>query len=128
MRCVSVPAHTYTKDSGGSIEIGGKKYSDSTTVYTVSNPNVTATDKQNVIEVTDATLVSTSIGQAVAQRVYDYYLRRNTNKAKIVWDGEMLGDMLTLPNAWGGTNTGNVAKMEIRLSNTVAASCESIGT
>lgn len=125
---VSVTAHTYTQDSSGSIEIGGNKYSDSTTVYTVSNPNVTATDKQNVIEVTDATLVSTSIGQAVAQRVYDYYLRRNTNKAKIVWSGEMLGDMLTLPNAWGGTNTGNVAKMEIRLSNTVAASCESIGT
>lgn len=124
---VSVTAHTYTQDSIGSIEIGGTKYSDNTTVYTVSNPNVTATDKQNVIEVTDATLVSTSIGQSVAQRVYDYYLKRNTNKAKIVWDGERLGDMLTLPNAWGGTNTGNVAKMEIKLSNTVAATCEAIG-
>ena len=97
-------------------------------MYSVTNPNVTASDKQNVIEVTGATLVSTSIGQAVAQRVYDYYLKRNTNKAKIVWDGEWLGDLLTLPNSWGGTNTGHAAKMEIKLSNTVAANVEAIGT
>lgn len=124
----SVTAHTYTQDSNGNVEIDGVKYSDTQTVYSVSNPNVTASDKQNVIEVAGATLVSTSIGQSVAQRVYDYYLNRNTNKAKIVWNGERLGDLLTLPNAWGGTNTGHVAKMEIKLSNTVAANVEAIGT
>ena len=91
------------------------------------NPNVTASDKQNVVEITNATMVSTPIGQAVAQRVYTYYQKRNTNKAKIVWAGERLGDMLTLPNAWGSSNTGHVAKMEIKLSNTVAANCETIG-
>lgn len=125
---VSVTAHTYAPASDGDVEIGGGKYSDTQTVYSVTNPNVTASDKQNVIEVTGATLVSTSIGQAVAQRVYDYYLKRNTNKAKIVWDGERLGDLLTLPNSWGGTNTGHAAKMEIKLSNTVAANVEAIGT
>lgn len=124
---VNVTAHTYTQSENGTIEIGGVKYSDTTTAYSVSNPNVTATDKQNVVEVTDATLVSPDIGQAVAQRVYDYYLNRNTNRARIVWAGEKLGDLLTLPNAWGGTNTGHVAKMEIKLSNTVASNCEAIG-
>lgn len=124
---VSVTAHTFAQDANGDVEVGGNRYSDTKTVYSVSNPNVTASDKQNVIEITEATLVSTSIGQAVAQRVYDYYLKRDTSKAKIVWQGERLGDLLTLPNSWGGTNTGNVAKMEIKLSNTVAASCEAIG-
>lgn len=124
---VSVTAHTYAQSENGSIEIAGVKYSDTTSVYSVTNPNITATDKQNVVEITDATLVSTSIGQEVAQRVYDYYLKRNTNKAKIVWNGERLGDMLTMPNAWGGTNTGHLGKMEIRLSNTVAANCETVG-
>lgn len=124
---VNVKAHTYTQSENGSIEIDGVKYSDTTSVYSVSNPNVTATDKQNVIEISSATLVSPSIGQAVAQRVYDYYLNRNTNKAKIVWDGEQLGDYLTMPNAWNSTNTGHLAKMEIKLSNTVAANCETIG-
>lgn len=124
---VSITAHTYSQSEDGSVEINGTKYDDTKTVYSVSNPNVTATDKQNVIEVTDATMVSTDIGQSVAQRVYDYYLKRNTNTARIVWDGEHLGDLLTMPNAWNGTNTGHVCRMEIRLSNTVAATCESVG-
>nr|DAH76956.1 MAG TPA: tail protein [Caudoviricetes sp.] len=124
---VRVTAHAYTQDSSGGIEIGGVKYKDTPTVYTVTNPDVTATDKSNIIEITDATLVSASIGQAVAQRVYDYYNKRNTYSGKIVWRGEALGDCLTLPNTWGGTNTGHVIRMSINLSNTVAATCESIG-
>lgn len=125
---VRVTAHTYTKNADGSIEIAGEKYSEAETVFTVKNPNITAADKQNVVEITSGTLVSPDIGQSVAQRVYDYYLKRNTNRAKIVWKGELLGDCVTLPNAWGETNTGNLSRMEIKLSNTVAASCEAVGT
>lgn len=121
---VRVTAHTYTQDNAGSIVIGDVKYNDTTTVYTVSNPDVNANDKKNVIEVTGATLVSNSIGQAVAQRVYDYYTRRNTNRAKIVWSGELLGDCVTIPNALGETATGHLLSEEITLSNTVAADCE----
>lgn len=124
---VLVTAHTYAQDSNGSVEIGGVKYKDTTTVYTVINPDVTATDKPNVVEVTGATLVSTAIGQAVAQRVYDHYARRSTHKAKLVWKGERLGDCVTVPNSWGGTVTGNLTRMEISLSNTVVASCETVG-
>ena len=124
---VSVTAHTYTESENGSVEIDGVKYEDTKTVYEVSNPDLTATDKQNVVEISNATLVSPSIGQAVAQRVYDYNLRRNTNKAKIVWNGEKLGDYVSLPNAWGSSNSGNISKMEILLSNTVAATCASVG-
>ena len=88
---------------------------------------MTATDKQNIIEVTNATLVSEGIGQTTAQRVYDYYQKRNTNKAKIVWNRERLGDYVCLPNAWGSTNEGHIEKMSITLSNTVAATCEALG-
>lgn len=124
---VRVTAHTYAEDENGSIEINGKKYKDTETVYTVKNPNVVATDKQNVVEATRGTLVSTAIGQQVAQRLYDYYMKRNTLNGKIVWSGQALGDLATLPNAWGGKNTGHIKKMEIKLSNTVAASVESLG-
>lgn len=124
---VRVTAHKYTQASDGGTEINGVKYNDETTVYTIKNPNVTANDKQNIKEVTGGTLVSPDIGQTVAQRVYDYYTRRNMQSAKIVWNGEKLGDMLTIPNPWDSTNTGNVQKMEIKLSNTVLASVESLG-
>ena len=100
---------------------------DTEEVFSVSNPDVTATDKQNIKKISDATLVSPAIAPAVAQRVYEYYLRRNTNKSKIVYNGEKLGDCLTIPNSWGSANTGNLAKMEIKLSNTVVYSSESKG-
>lgn len=124
---VRVTSHSYAKDSTGGVEIGGVTYKDTTAEYAVYNPNVTANDKQNVVTVTNATLVSPAIAQAVAQRVYDYYSLRSTNRAKIVWDGERLGDLLTTPNAWGSKATGHVEKMEITLSNTIAANCVTVG-
>ena len=124
---VVVMAHSYAESANGGVEIGGVTYKDTQTTYTVTNPNVTATEKQKIKKITDATLVSPDIGQAVAQRVYDYYARRNTHSAKIVWKGERLGDCVTLPNSWGSTNTGNIVSMDVALSNTVIASCKSIG-
>ena len=123
---VRVTAHTYTEDENGKVEIGGVKYADTEAVYTVINPDVTANDKQNVIEVKTATMVSPAIGQAVAQRVYDFYAHRDKASAKIVWRGELLGDCVTVPNAWDESSTGNIDRMEFVLSNTVAASCEVI--
>lgn len=124
---VRVTAHTYAESANGGVEVGGVQYADTETVYTVKNPNVTANDKQSVIEVRDATLVSTSNGQAVAQRVYDYYTMRQTDSAKIVWKGERLGDYVSLPTAWNTTHAGYIQKMTITLSNTVAADVETIG-
>lgn len=121
---VKVTAHSYAQSSDGDVEIGGVKYKDTRTVYTVNNPDATAADRANVKEIPEATLVSPAIAQAVAQRVFDYYNRRNTAKSKIVWKGESLGEFVTVPNSWGGTVTGHLVKLEIRLSNTVVANSE----
>lgn len=121
---VSVVAHTYAASSSGDVEINGQKYTDTKTVYSVSNPDVIATDKVNVKEIKDATLVSTDIGQAAAQRVYDYYQRRDAISAKIVYDGEKLGDCVSIYTPWGTLLTGNLNKMDITLSNTVVYKAE----
>ena len=116
---VQVTAHTYAEAENGDVEVNGVKYADSKTVYSVKNPNVTATDKQKVVKVTDATLVSPDAAQTVAQRLYAYHQRRSTGKAKVVFAGERLGDCLSLPDNCGGATVGNLEKMEIKLSNTV---------
>lgn len=121
---VRVTAHTYTPAENGSIEVNGVKYADTTEIYTVNNPNVTANTIPNVKEVKSATLISPDIGQAVAQRVYDYYSMRDRAEAKIVWRGELLGDCVTVPSAWDTTFTGNLEKMEYVVSNTVAVTVE----
>jgi hypothetical protein len=124
---VQVTAHTYTASSSGTVEINGQKYTDTKTVYTVTNPDVTKTDKTNVKKVEKGTLVNPSYAQAVAQRVYDYYQMRNTVKAKIVWSGQQLGDLVSFPNQWGERTSGTISKMEMNLSNTIVATCEAIG-
>lgn len=121
---VSVTAHTYTAASNGSVKIGDAAYNDATTVYTASNPNVTASDRENVKEITDATLVSNAIGQDVANRVYAHYAKRNTASARIVYGGERLGDCISVATPWGTLTTGNLRKMEIKLSNTVVYAAE----
>lgn len=124
---VQVTAHTYAESANGDVEINGAKYADTRTIYMVSNPDVTANDKQNVKGFHHATLVSPANARAVAQRVYDWYMRRDLARASIVWKGEVLGDYVSFPNSWDGPNAGTITKMEIKLSNTVIAKCESVG-
>ena len=124
---VKVAAHKYTESSNGNIEIGGKKYNDTTTIYTVKNPAVSSTDKSSVVEVTDATLVSNDNAQEVAERVYNYYQMRQRDSAKIVWQGERIGDMVKVPTEWGNAHTGRIEKMTIKLSNVVAADLDVVG-
>ncbi len=124
---VNVIAHTYTQADNGNVEVLGVKYNDVQTVYTVTNPDVTANDLQNVIDVENATLVSTTNASAVASRVFNYYLRRNTHHSRIIYDGEKLGDRLTQPTQWNTTQTGNVQAITITLSGIVAADVETLG-
>lgn len=124
---VTVVSHAYTQDSSGSVEINGVKYSDTQTEHTVVNTDVTVNTKKNIKTVRGATLVSPDIGQAVAQRLYDYYSRRNALSAKFVWQGERLGDCVTQPIPWGTEETGHIVRMDIRLSNTVVADGRSLG-
>lgn len=124
---VNVTAHSYVEASNGNVTINGVKYKDTRTVYSAINPNVTASDRENVKEVTAATLVSDEIGQAVADRLYKYYSLRDTNTATVVYGGEKLGDCVSIYTPWGLLTTGNLHKMEIKLSNTVVYNAEVTG-
>lgn len=122
---VKVTAHTYTAGSGSSgddvIKIGNETYVHTTAVTTVVNPNVTANDKQNIVEISDATLVSPSNVATVAQRAYSYFTRRDTLNAKIVVTAEKPGDYVTINTPWGTAVTGSITEMTTNLSNTTAA-------
>lgn len=124
---VSVTAHEYAEATNGTVVINGAKYSDKATVYEAINPNVTASDRENVKEITAATLVSDDIGQEVADRLYRYYSLRDTNSARVVYGGEKLGDCVSVYTPWGLLTTGNLHKMEITLSNTVVYQAEVTG-
>lgn len=118
---LTLTAHDYKEDPNGSIEVNGKKYSDTPTEYTITNGDVTINTKANIIEVDGAAFVNSSNVKEAAQRVYNYYMQRNTANVKIVWRGELTGDSVEVPDAWGGTHAGNIEQMDITISNKVAA-------
>lgn len=126
---VSVTAHSYSKTGGGNdtVEIGGETWYHTTAVTTIKNPNVTASDKQNVKEFKDATLVNPGNVAAVAQAVYDHYMRRSRQRVKIVMAGEQPGSHVTASTPWGTAVTGHIASMSITLSGIAAADCEVVG-
>ncbi len=122
---VQVTAHSYSTTGSGSdtVEVDGTTYYHTAAVTTISNPAVTATDKQNVVEVKEATLVNPSNVAEVAQHVYDYYMRRNTHSVKIIMAGEKPGDYVETLTPWGTKMQGHIARMDITLSGIAAASC-----
>lgn len=117
---VTLTAHEYAEDTAGT-QIGGKMYKDTQTAYAAKNSTITANVKPNEKSITDATLISPGIAQDTAARVLSYYDDRERANAKIVVGTETLGQCVTVPTPWGTTVTGNITKMEITLSNTVAA-------
>lgn len=127
---VRVTAHTYSTSGSGSdtVKVGDKTYYHTTAVTTKTNPNVTASTKPNVVEVKDATLVNSSNVEAVAQHVFDYYMRRQTHGVKIIMDKEMPGDYVTTTTPWEDQITGTITTMTIKLSGIAAAECEIVGS
>lgn len=118
---VIVTWHSYAESTDGDVEIGGVKYAETTGTVEVVNPNVTANTRANVVEVEGATLVSEDIAAEVAQRVYDYYAKRNLANVRIVVDGKIPADMVGFTTAWGEGFTGHIERMNVKISNTVAA-------
>lgn len=126
---VQVTSHTYSASSGesGSVEVDAAAYSHSTQVTSISNPNVTASDKANVIEVKEATLVHPGNALSVTQHLYQYYTKRDRQSVRIVMDGERPGDHVAIATPWGTVVDGYIVSMRITLSGIAAADCEIVG-
>lgn len=127
---VQVTSHSYstTGEGNDTAQIDDTTYYHSTSLTTISNPYVTAADKQNVIEVKDAYLVNPQNAAAVAQHIYNYYTKRDKQNIKIVMNGEKPGDHIAAPTPWGTVMDGFITSMQIVLSGIAAADCEVVGT
>lgn len=126
---VQVTAHRYSRTGSGNdtVEVDGVTYYHTTETTAINNPNVTASDKQNVREVKEATLVNPDNVAAVAQHLYGYYMKRNTQSVRIVMDGERPGDHTATATPWDTVMDGFITSMHIVLSGIAAAECSIVG-
>lgn len=127
---VQVVAHSYSTSGSGNdtVEVDGVIYYHTTETTTINNPKATASDKQNVVTVDQATLVHSGNVDAVARHIYDFYSKRERQKVQIVMDKERPGDRIAAPTPWGSVITGFITRMDIVLSGIAAANCEIVGT
>jgi len=126
---VQVTSHRYSLTGSGTdvVELNGETYYHTTEVTTITNPNVTASDKQNVVEVKNATLVNSGNVDAIAQHIYNYYAKRQKQRVRIVMTGEKPGDHVAVSTPWGTAVDGFITSMHIVLSGIAAAECEVAG-
>lgn len=108
------------------VTLTGKAYSDTMKVFSVTNPDVTSSIK-TVVRVKDATLVNPAIAQDCAQRVYDYYMQRFSQKLKLIAPEASVGDCVAIESLYGQTIRGIVEKLEIDLANGMIAKAQVIG-
>lgn len=104
------------------VVLTGKRYNVSTRIFEKSNPNVGALDVKNIVEVTECKIISSSIGEEVAQRILNYYLQTKKVNAKIIIGENDLGDRVTINADFEGMITGNIESIEISANNKLAGS------
>lgn len=102
--------------SGATVTLKGSGYRHTTRIRTQNNTDASALDQENVIQVTDATLVSSGNSASVAQRVFDRYMRRNKVNAKLLLGDIIPGDVISISTEFDGIKTGTVQSLDINLS------------
>lgn len=109
-----------------SVYLEGQVYNDSVTKYGVymSNPGGV---KENIITIPEASLVNSSNGQTIAQRVYDYYQKRHVQNMKLFKPETFISGEIIVGTVYNQNLNGIVEKMTIDLSGGFVASTEVVG-
>lgn len=125
---VKLTSHTYSATGeGDSVTVNGVTYYDAKTVHTMTNPDITASDTANVVEIADATLISEDNAEEILQLLYNYCRFKATQSLKFRLDGEMVGDPVSTLTPWLSSVTGTLKRMSIVLSGIAVADSEVVG-
>lgn len=102
--------------SAGTVVLTGQAYADTTKVFSHYMGWLSSTVKPNILRVKDATLVNTSNGQAVTDRIYDYHTQRYIQKTKLFSPSAAVGDIISTATKQADTQLiCGVEKMDINL-------------
>ena len=116
-----------TVAGAGDVTLTGYKYYDGAQVFGVYASSLPANGKANVLTVPDATLISSAVGAAAAQRVYDYYQKRYENEVSVILQDEAAGEVRAVDSMYGRKILGTVEKLDIDLVGGYVADATIVG-
>lgn len=105
-------ANWATITADGEVTLTGKKYVHTTRTLAKANPQALAAERGNVVRVDGATLLTSDNAAAALERLYEFYLLRQTLTEEIVVDGQQAGDRVVSYSNWGRNIDGFVTRME----------------
>lgn len=102
--------------TAGTIVIRGRPYEDNTTIQRAQVPEMEAGEKEGIINITDATLISDSNAEEIAERLLEYYQLRVTQDLSFVLGNEVPGGGVTVETEEDVWRDAAVLKLETDLS------------
>jgi len=103
--------------TAGAVTITGYKYTDNTQVIKVSLPQINAGEKENILNLTDATLITSSNSEPVAERILSLYQNRIEQELTFTLGNEMVGGVADVEVLDKTYRKGIITMLETDLSN-----------
>ncbi len=114
--------------SPGAVTLSGQVYVVTDTLYGSYLPESPGR-KDNIIKITDATLINSSNGAEICLKVYDYYQQRYRQSVKMFSPASSIhvGATVNLETLYGNTLYGVIERMETNLTGGNVAQTEAVG-
>ncbi|MGE4549179.1 MAG: hypothetical protein AB7C89_06470, partial [Intestinibacillus sp.] len=104
-----------TVSTAGAVVLSGKRYNDTVRTVGYYSDSLQAGQTENILRVTDATLVTAANSAAVAKRVFDYYQLRIEQEFEKELSDELVGQTVGVVTAYGEEKTGIVESLDTDL-------------
>lgn len=105
--------------------LSGQKYTHSTRILT-KDAEAASGQTENVVTVSDATLVTVVNSENVAKRVLAYYSSKKTVTSSIVLDGERPGDLIAATDPFDEAISGFISRIDANVSSILKGDCRII--
>ena len=108
----------------GAYTISGKGYEENTTVLSKKNPTTSVIDLQNIVEVTNATLISDSNAETILNKLYDYSMRVNKSNIKAPNSHISVGDFIRFESDYLGEKKGHIISNSFNINSNKEIMCD----
>lgn len=106
----------------GSGVLTGRPYTHLTRIISLQAENADA-HEENIVRVSDVTLVNRTNSYNVARRLLSYYSSARTVTAELSLEGERSGDQIAFTDPFGEAAVGFLERMELTVSSNLKARC-----
>jgi hypothetical protein len=110
----------------GTVILTGLVYIDTTKIFGIYLPSY-AYKKENVLTITDASLVNSENAEEICQNIFNYYQQRYIQDVKLYAPTAEIGDTVNMETLYGNNLFGVVEKATTDLTGGNVASIEVVG-